>query len=543
MVLSTSSTRVKAANKATLSCPCSSRLGSTRPCVPSNISSAVMNACLHTLTTFTSFVLQNVWALFMHGSRWICGSLLASKSIWERLRSGTEAGTILQDALSCKQQHKLLTPMHGCGAEMVSLRFRGSACWGFPLATLRSCIPSSARRLSCLTASLLCRTFRVRGCSCCIAPTLGPIIGSAVSHLRMSHSSRLSMMLQRRRASLGSLGQVSPRMHRIWPHCLCPLEVVGFEAPPGRRKPHIPCWQFEASTSVENSFFLHSIVPRSSPAQCALLRSQGGPFSGLPFIVFPTSMHQRFDSVLFRVLLFRRLRLPLPLSSRTCRCGRPLDVLGHHRAACSTSGVLGRRGFALESAAARICREAGARVSTNIFVRDLDLAPLGGVDGRRLEVVAEGLPVFHGAQLAIDTTLVSPLRADGVPHRQCATSDGAALQAARRRKERTYRELSGTQGRARLVVLAAEVGGRWSEETRCFISLLARAKVRSLPKIIRARAQQSWHFRWGSILSCAAARALASSLLESRGSPGTDGPTPSTSDVMCDWRHLPVEVG
>ena len=109
--------------------------------------------------------------------------------------------------------------------------------------------------------------------------------------------------------------------------------------------------------------------------------------------------------------------------------------------------------------------------------------PLGGVDGRRLEVVVEGLPVFHGAQLAIDTTLVFPLRADGVPHRQCATSDGAALQAVRRRKERTCPELSGTQGRARLVVLAAEVGGRWSEETRCFISLLARAKVRSLPKI------------------------------------------------------------
>ena len=83
-------------------------------------------------------------------------------------------------------------------------------------------------------------------------------------------------------------------------------------------------------------------------------------------------------------------------------------------------------------------------------MRDFDLAPLGGVDGRRLEVVAEGLPVFHGAQLAIDTTLVSPLRAD--PHRQRATSDGAALKAARRRKERTYPELSGTQGRARLVV-------------------------------------------------------------------------------------------
>ena len=37
------------------------------------------------------------------------------------------------------------------------------------------------------------------------------------------------------------------------------------------------------------------------------------------------------------------------------------------------------------------------------------------LDARRIEVIAEGLPAFHGAQLAIDTTLVSPLRADGEP--------------------------------------------------------------------------------------------------------------------------------
>ena len=49
---------------------------------------------------------------------------------------------------------------------------------------------------------------------------------------------------------------------------------------------------------------------------------------------------------LFRVLLLRRLWLALPLSSRTCRCGRPLDVLGHHRAACS-SGSLGESGVLL----------------------------------------------------------------------------------------------------------------------------------------------------------------------------------------------------
>ena len=32
-------------------------------------------------------------------------------------------------------------------------------------------------------------------------------------------------------------------------------------------------------------------------------------------------------------------------------------------------------------------------------------------DGRRLEVVADGLPLFGDDQLAVDTTLVSALRA------------------------------------------------------------------------------------------------------------------------------------
>ena len=38
------------------------------------------------------------------------------------------------------------------------------------------------------------------------------------------------------------------------------------------------------------------------------------------------------------------------------------------------------------------------------MVRDLDLVLQERVDGRRLEVVADGLPLFHGAQLAVDTT-------------------------------------------------------------------------------------------------------------------------------------------
>ena len=137
----------------------------------------------------------------------------------------------------------------------------------------------------------------------------------------------------------------------------------------------------------------------------------------------PSSFLTRIESQLFRVLLLRRLRLPLPLSSRSCRCGRLSDIFDHHGASRAQAGVLGRRGFAVESAAARICREAGGRVSTNRFVRDLDIGvPVN--DGRRLEVVVDGLPLYGGAQLAVDTTLVSVQHCDGSPHRGAADADG-----------------------------------------------------------------------------------------------------------------------
>ena len=75
-------------------------------------------------------------------------------------------------------------------------------------------------------------------------------------------------------------------------------------------------------------------------------------------------------------------------------------------------GLLARRGFAMQNAVARVCRETGARVSTNVMVRDLDLLAPQALDGRRLEVVAEGLPLFGSMQLAIDA--LSTARAGAV---------------------------------------------------------------------------------------------------------------------------------
>ena len=81
-------------------------------------------------------------------------------------------------------------------------------------------------------------------------------------------------------------------------------------------------------------------------------------------------------------------------------------------------------------------------MTTNRMIRDMDLGvPI--TDGRRVEVVADGLPLFGGVQLAIDTTLVSALHCDGSPRRGAAHTDGVTLVAARRRKERTYPEFVG----------------------------------------------------------------------------------------------------
>ena len=201
---------------------------------------------------------------------------------------------------------------------------------------------------------------------------------------------------------------------------------------------------------------LHTQLDRSSSC---LLVSQQGPFAGRLFTVLPVSPQLSVPSThLFRTLALRQLRLPLPISDRACRCRRRLDPFGDHRATCARAGLLRSRGCPLERAAARVCREAGARVTVNSRLADMNL-PVDRLDDRRLQVVANGRPLWNGAQVAVDTTLVSPLSSSGEPRRHAGRVDGAALRETRRRKERTYPELLRSQ-RCRLVALAIEVGGR-----------------------------------------------------------------------------------
>ena len=298
-------------------------------------------------------------------------------------------------------------------------------------------------------------------------------------------------------------------------------------------------WQAPAAAAVAAHLQTELLAQLDVPSQ-ALLFSETGPFSSRPFTTVPTCPELTFLSEPLRALLLRRLRLPLPLSARTCRCCRPLDPLGDHRAACSRSGALRSRGCPLERAAARVCREAGARVTTNTppkikintLVRDLNVA-VSRFDDRRVEVIANGLPLWNGAQLAVDTTIVSLLTAAGEARSRRDPARPVALLEARRRKEATYPELLAS-ARCRLVVIGVEVGGRWGSEAASFLRLLARARARAAPEALHPALRSAYVHRWSGLLCAAASLAFDDSLtsLPSPGLSNLDGPCPDLSELL-----------
>ena len=197
-------------------------------------------------------------------------------------------------------------------------------------------------------------------------------------------------------------------------------------------------WQDEAASWVERHFRDTSLMPRLHDTEKALLRSQSGPLSGAALSTVPTCFHTRIDSHLFRLLLLRHLRLPLPPCVPVCRCGSPLDSLATIEQRVHGQGLLARRGFAVEMAAARC---AG----------DLDHIQHWTVEDLRLWQKAF-LSLGRGA--ARPGHQVSEVRADGTARPGAAQRDGVALVSARRP------ELVRRGARTRLVVFAGDVGGR-----------------------------------------------------------------------------------
>ncbi|CAK0827030.1 unnamed protein product, partial [Prorocentrum cordatum] len=233
-------------------------------------------------------------------------------------------------------------------------------------------------------------------------------------------------------------------------------------------------WPYHASAARERRYREEVVLPSLTDDQQWMLDSQGGRCGGRHLALIPSTPESTFTPERFRALLQRRLRLPLDATASRCN--------------------------------GRSC-QAGGRVRTDAFLRDMDLPGIAANDGRRIEMVADGLPAYHGRQLAIDACIVSPLRATGRPIAQ-RLRPGLALKRARRRKQTTYPELVGSR-RGYLLVAGAETGGRWDEEAYKLLVALARARARSAPAALRGSLATARLRRWSGMLAHAIHDALA----------------------------------
>ena len=233
-------------------------------------------------------------------------------------------------------------------------------------------------------------------------------------------------------------------------------------------------WQHEAASWVEVHHRASVIFPSADERERALLRSQSGPLAGVPFSTVPRSFDTRLEPHLFRVLLLRRLRLPLPPTVHLCRCGRLLDSFGHHRAACAQGGLLARMGFAVEIAAAKVCREAGARVSSNIMVRDVDLPATASIWRQKIGNCGRRLSNLWG-------------HAVGDRHQTRSISMGRrGLHAA------DLPRIGGSTIQGPIGCPRGWSRRRWSAETAMFLRLIAKAKARTEPPVLCLRAELAW---------------------------------------------------
>ena len=225
-------------------------------------------------------------------------------------------------------------------------------------------------------------------------------------------------------------------------------------------------WQFHASRTRNLYYRDRVLLPTLPPDHRALLRSQSGPHAGSWLAAIPGEAATTLSPEAMQVALRRRLRLPLPIASGRCGPspggGGPVDLLGDHALACPRTGLLARRAKVVERAWIRVAREAvgpEGHIVPQPWLAHTTAPRVEPTDRRRLDLLIYGATP-NGIALCCDATLVSPLTRTGQPQPCGADVDGAALRVAERRKRATYPELAAA-GPQRLIVLGAEVGGRW----------------------------------------------------------------------------------
>ena len=174
----------------------------------------------------------------------------------------------------------------------------------------------------------------------------------------------------------------------------------------------------------------------------------------------------------------------------------------------------------MESAAARICREGGARHRQRV----------GEGHG---PPCAERTPTHDwklwltGCHFSVvcncGHNLVSPLHCDGSPHRGAANI-GAVLAVARHQEGDNISQADWSQ-------CSMSPGGPGWRNGRA----LVRRDSIVRPWVLEKRVEQSWWFRWGSLLTCAPARAFPASLLDVRVSGG------ACHEVVHDAQHALIQ--
>ena len=88
---------------------------------------------------------------------------------------------------------------------------------------------------------------------------------------------------------------------------------------PTRRTNIVKGWRQGAANACHTTIQaeLHSCL---DPASQAVLESESGPHAGKPFTTIPYHADTTYECHPFRILLLRRLRLPVPLTTSHCWC-------------------------------------------------------------------------------------------------------------------------------------------------------------------------------------------------------------------------------
>ena len=163
---------------------------------------------------------------------------------------------------------------------------------------------------------------------------------------------------------------------------------------------------------------------QTSPRRIKLSNGHSGALASATWTALPVNRVCRIDSQSFGSCCVDAS------DSQFFSVRAPADVAASWTSMAIIEQRVRKQGFWVKGFSLGVCSGTSLQRSRSASVdeRDLDIADHTRLDGRRLEVVADGLTLWRGAQFAIDTTLVSLLHQDGSARSRTHTTNGAVLE-------------------------------------------------------------------------------------------------------------------